>query len=124
MNNKRKSLSKPRSKAFINQQGICYYCNQPMWLNDPEKFTLKYNLTLKQARRFQCTGEHLIAHQDGGTSAQNNIVAACRYCNQQRHRRSNVPSPEQYKKFIGRRMNKGRWHIVRLSTPEKRTELS
>ena len=116
MSTSRKSLIKPRSKAFNKQQGNCYYCNQPMWLNEPEKFSLKYNITLKQARRFQCTGEHLTAHKDGGTAKQENIVAACCYCNLQRHKRSTAPTPQQYKKFIERRMNKGRWHIVRLAS--------
>ena len=86
-----------------------------MWLNNLNNFLSKYNITFKQAKSFQCTGEHLIAHQDGGTSAQDNIVAACKYCNLQRHRRNTDPSPEQYKKFIEQRMNKGRWHSIRLS---------
>jgi len=46
-----------------------------MWTNNPLKFALKYNATLSQVKRFQCTGEHLVAHQDGGSSAPHNIVA-------------------------------------------------
>lgn len=115
MSKSRKSLIKPRTKAFIHQQGNCYYCNQPMWQSDPDKFSSKYKISLTQSKRFQCTGEHLIAHQDGGTSARKNIVAACWFCNQQRHRRNIVPSPNQYKKLIERRMNQGRWHCIRLA---------
>jgi len=115
MSTSRKSLIKPRTKAFIHQQGNCYYCNQPMWQNDPDKFSSKYNITLKQSKRYQCTGEHLIAHQDGGTSARKNIVAACSFCNQQRHRRKIILSPKDFKTFIQKRMRKGHWHIVRLT---------
>lgn len=111
----RKSLIKPRSKAFIHQNGFCYYCDQPMWLKESITFSSKYNITLPQAKRFQCTGEHLIAHQDGGTSAQKNIVAACWFCNQQRHRRKIYLSPERFKKFTQKRMQKGRWHNFRLT---------
>ena len=114
MSTSRKSLIKPRTKAFNKQQGYCYYCNEPMWINDPKKILLNYNITLKQAMCLQCTGEHLIAHQDGGDSTQENIVAACWHCNQQRHKRSVAPTPQQYKKFIERRMNKGKWHSIRL----------
>jgi len=115
MSKQRKSLSKPRSKAFIHQLGYCYYCDQPMWLSKPDNFSSKYNISLKQTKRFQCTGEHLVAHQDGGTSKQANIVAACWFCNQQRHRRKIVLSPKDFKTFILKRMRKGHWHIVRLT---------
>ena len=109
----RKSLKKPRSIAFTRQNGCCYYCRQPMWTEDPLSFASKYNTTPSQVQRFQCTGEHLVAHQDGGTSAQQNIVAACRYCNQQRHKRRVALSPDQLKKLVQRRMSLGRWHSFR-----------
>lgn len=115
MRESRKSLSTPRSKAFIHQQGYCYYCEQPMWLGKSDKFLSKYNITLNQAKHFQCTGEHLLPYQDGGTSAQNNIVAACWFCNIQRHRRKTVLSPKDFKTFIQKRMSKGHWHIFRLT---------
>ena len=72
----RKSLIKPRSIAFQHQHGHCFYCNQPMWPDDHRDFVSKYGLTLKQARYFQCTGEHLKAHSDGGSANRSNIVAA------------------------------------------------
>lgn len=62
----RKSLKKPRSLAFSRQFGICCYCDQPMWSGNPHEFALKYKITMGQAKRFQCTGEHLKAHKDGG----------------------------------------------------------
>ena len=111
----RKSLVKPRSIAFTRQAGRCFYCSQPMWSETPIEFASKHKITLGQAKRFQCTGEHLIAHQDGGTSTQKNIVAACLFCNQKRHQRKEAPHPEQYKELIHHRMNQGRWHDLRLS---------
>ncbi len=83
----RKSLVKPRSIAFTRQAGYCFYCSQPMWSENPHEFASKHKITLGQAKRFQCTGEHLQAHQDGGSSKQHNIVAACLFCNQKRHQR-------------------------------------
>ena len=114
MNKKRKSLIKTRAIAFSHQNGHCYYCDQPMWNEKPHKFSSDYSITLPQTKRFQCTGEHLIPHQDGGTSAQKNIVAACWFCNQQRHRRKSDPNPTQYRNYVQHRMNKGRWHYFKL----------
>jgi hypothetical protein len=111
---KRKSLVKPRSIAFSRQAGLCYYCDQPMWSEDPWEFASKYKITIGQAKRFQCTGEHLRAHQDGGKPDLKNIVAACWFCNQKRHKRKVAPDPDQFKQFIHQRMNQGRWHSVRL----------
>ena len=112
----RRSPKNPRSRAFSLQNGRCYYCGQPMWTEDPREFSSRFNVTLPQVLRFQCTAEHLTAHQDGGTTALNNIVAACRFCNQQRHRRKGSPVPEQFKKLVQQRMSKGRWHGVRLTS--------
>lgn len=100
MTKSRKPLSKPRSIAFSSQSGYCFYCSQPMWSENPLEFASKYKITLGQAKRFQCTGEHLVAHHNGGTAAQKNIVAACLFCNQKRHQRKVAPTPDQYKKLI------------------------
>lgn len=114
MTKSRKSLITPRSIAFNRQAGRCFYCSQPMWSENPLEFASKYKITLGQARRFQCTAEHLQAHQDGGKADQANIVAACWFCNQKRHKRKIAPSPVQYKRLICQRMSQGRWHEVRL----------
>jgi 5-methylcytosine-specific restriction endonuclease McrA len=106
----RKSLARPRTIAYSRQSGRCFYCGLPMWSGTPENFALKYGLSPAQVRRLQCTGEHLQAHQDGGSSAQANIVAACLYCNQQRHRRKNPPPPDRFKTLVSNRISKGRWH--------------
>jgi 5-methylcytosine-specific restriction endonuclease McrA len=105
-----KSLARSRETAFARQRGRCFYCNLPMWSRDPGEYALKYNLTSRQANRLQCTGEHLVARQDGGSNSPFNIVAACRFCNANRHRRAAPPSPDVYKQLIGRRLSQGRWH--------------
>lgn len=56
---KRKSLRKPRTQAFEQQNGRCFYCNQPMWLESHNELTSHFNVTSRQARHLQCTGEHL-----------------------------------------------------------------
>ena len=110
----RKSLTNPRSIAFSRQNGCCFYCSQPMWSDNLLEFASQYKVTPKQAKHFQCTGEHLVPHQDGGSSKQQNIVAACKFCNQQRHKRKTAPPPDKYKELIHRRMSKGKWHSVRV----------
>ncbi|MGZ8942800.1 MAG: HNH endonuclease [Methylobacter sp.] len=86
-----------------------------MWSEEPHVFALSHKITIGQARQLQCTGEHLKAHKDGGTVAQNNIVAACSLCNQRRHRRKELLAPDQYRKLVEQRMSQGRWHDVRLN---------
>jgi len=81
-----------------------------MWISNPLEFATKHNITPAQAKRLQCTGEHLEARQDGGADTHSNIVAACLHCNQSRHRRKRAPSPDIYKKLVRGRMAQGRWH--------------
>jgi len=56
-----------------------------------------YRLTLRQAKSFRCTAEHLMAKRDGGSDDQENIVAACWVCNHTRHRRKRPPEPRRWK---------------------------
>jgi 5-methylcytosine-specific restriction endonuclease McrA len=81
-----------------------------MWTNDLPSFAQQFGLTIKQAKHHQCTAEHLKARQDGGKDTRDNLVAACRYCNSNRHKRKNVPAPEQYRHFVQSRIAKRRWH--------------
>ncbi|MEJ1372518.1 MAG: HNH endonuclease [Candidatus Sedimenticola sp. (ex Thyasira tokunagai)] len=69
---------------------------------------------MKQARLLKCTGEHLSAHSEGGTTSRANIAAACWYCNNRRHRRRSVTDPQSYKAHVRKRMSKGRWHPVKI----------
>lgn len=102
-------LIRARRLAFERQRGRCYYCNLPMWKEDAGSFSGLHGISVRQARLSQCTAEHLLAKQDGGTDRQSNIAAACFYCNQQRHRRKQPMSPEKFMAFVLGRQAKGRW---------------
>lgn len=105
------TLSKLRLSAFRRQHGLCYYCQLPMWTADPLAFAAQYGVSAPQTRRFQCTAEHLVARQDGGKDQEGNIVAACRFCNQTRHKRKNPPDPDRYCALVAKRIMAGRWHL-------------
>jgi hypothetical protein len=105
-----KSLARSRAKAYARQSGRCFYCGLPMWTNDAREFASTHGITLAQARRLQCTAEHLEARQDGGSDSFSNIVAACRRCNHGRHRRKVVLPPDRYTQLVRKRMKQGRWH--------------
>lgn len=110
----RKSLVKPRLIAFNRQAGRCFYCEQPMWMNNLDEFASSHRLEPSQAMRLKCTGEHLQAHSEGGSADRTNIVAACAYCNRLRHQRKEPPTPEDYKALVSRRLSQGKWHGLRL----------
>ena len=75
-----------RKSAFTQQNGKCCYCGFHMWQDSAESFAKLHGITVKQARHFQCTAEHLQARQDGGRDVRENIAAACIRCNKLRHR--------------------------------------
>lgn len=99
-----------KSHAFQSQSGRCYYCDLPMWLDQPEHFALRFGITVPQSKQFQCTAEHLIARQDGGPTSQSNIVAACLFCNQKRHQRKIALNPLKHKELVKKRLSVQRWH--------------
>ena len=103
-------IVKPRLDAFRKQAGRCYYCGSLMWLDDKEGFAIKHLISISAAAKFNCTSEHLVARCDGGGNSKLNIVAACLFCNNTRHRMKNAPTPNKYKEHIQRRLNKGKWH--------------
>ncbi|MDZ7839631.1 MAG: HNH endonuclease signature motif containing protein [Gammaproteobacteria bacterium] len=105
-----KPITIHRLAAFHRQDGCCFYCNVQMWIDDPAIFAAKNGLKLTAVSRFQCTAEHLVARQDGGRNTQDNIVAACRFCNNTRHRVPIPPEPDAYRQHVIRRMRSGRWH--------------
>lgn len=109
------TLIKSRIKAFNLQQGRCIYCELPMWSDDPEAFAKKYKITTKQAKPFQCTAEHLLARQDGGKDHASNIVAACHYCNQKRHKCKSPKDPISYKQYVTNRLEKGKWNLCMMN---------
>lgn len=105
-----KTLQRVRASAYLRQHGRCIYCHSPMWLSEPSRFAAKHKLTVKQARRFQCTAEHLCAKKDGGSNLASNIAAACRFCNLRRHSRKAELTPEQFKIHVRTRIESGGWH--------------
>lgn len=83
-----------RAQACKQQGGRCFYCNRPMWTSNARVFAKQLGISRKQALALRCTAEHLIARQEGGADTPDNIVAACRACNQGRHAQPIAPSPE------------------------------
>jgi hypothetical protein len=104
-------LRKNRLLAFKKQEGRCYYCHAPMWLGKHEEYIAKYGIKESQAKHYQCTAEHLIARQDGGTDDRENIVAACYFCNSTRHHHPlNALSPVKYRKKVLQCLRSQKWH--------------
>lgn len=103
-------LARLRARAFHRQSGCCFYCRYPMWEDSPEAFATTHHLTLRQARRLQCTAEHLHARMDGGRDVEGNIVAACRACNACRHHRKVARDAAHHRQYVERLVGQGRWH--------------
>lgn len=98
-------LQRQRALAFNAQNGRCHYCGKPMWLVAANELPLPRRM----AALLRCTAEHLTARQDGGTHRRSNIVAACWWCNQRRHRRNTSLSSEAFRDLVQRRQARGRW---------------
>lgn len=107
------SIKTLRKSAFTKQNGKCCYCGFSMWLDSANDFAKRHGITVKQARFFQCTAEHLQARQDGGKDVGGNIAAACIHCNQLRHQRLKPMAVERYQKYVEKRVSKGAWHNAR-----------
>ena len=102
-----------RLQAVAKQNGLCFYCRCPLYEQrkvDLETFASRYALSLRQARHFLSTAEHLLPKSEGGTDQAENIVAACVHCNSKRHRRRNAPSYQEYRDYVRRRLGSGKWH--------------
>lgn len=104
------TLIKSRQAAFLAQGGRCFYCDHVMWVSEPEKFSQQFAVRQAQLWRFQCTAEHLLPRELGGGDTRDNIVAACAYCNHQRHRPKRVREPLEHRALVLRRLARGRWH--------------
>lgn len=105
-----KTLAKIRLSAWRAQSGTCFYCHQPMWDRDAETFARRHGLSIKEARRFKVTAEHLCARSAGGRDATENIVAACLFCNNHRHKSKRPLCPESYARRVRQRLQQGKWH--------------
>ena len=108
------TLTKNRHLALTNQSHRCYYCGFPMWDDDPAPFISKYGVSPAQAQRVRCTAEHLQARCQGGSNASQNIVAACQFCNQTRHKARTPLDPERYRQRVQQRVAQGKWQPERL----------
>ncbi len=104
-------ISRLRKQAAEKQCNLCYYCNLPMWSHSPTE--LPY-VSANTIYRLRCTAEHLRAKQDGGSDNRRNIVAACIYCNQTRHKAKHVRTPDEYQKQVRKLMARGKWHPKEL----------
>lgn len=106
-------LSRIRFNKMQAQSGLCYYCRQPMWTGDPAQFCERHGLTRRRARWHICTAEHLHARCDGGADSDDNIVAACWYCNWTRHKSPKPLAPESYAMKVRKRMESGSWYRLK-----------
>ena len=106
-------LARLRTRAMKTQDGLCYYCRQPMWSKDARAFCRTYNLSITKARLFECTAEHLRARRDGGGDNARNIVAACWRCNQKRHQSNNPLAAPEYRRYVRARIATDEWPTVK-----------
>ncbi|MCB5200028.1 HNH endonuclease [Loktanella sp. TSTF-M6] len=60
----------------------------------------------------RCTAEHLRPRSEGGRNTEDNIVAACLFCNSNRHRAKIALTPIVYRQHVQERMASGRWLSV------------
>ncbi|MFC5576922.1 HNH endonuclease [Lysobacter niabensis] len=74
------------------------------------QFAARFGISTNQARRFQCTAEHLLARQDGGTNHAANIAAACLHCNRRRRRHFKFKDCKAYRRYVQARVAAGTWH--------------
>lgn len=107
-------LTKIRRQLFAAQEGRCFYCLQPMWEDNRHDFAIRYAIGKRRTVWLQSTAEHLLARCDGGSDDIENIVAACRFCNQHRHRSHRALPCDLYVHHVRKRLAKGAWHGLRL----------
>lgn len=105
-------ITRYRLHAFKIQSGKCYYCEMPMWEQNVTAYASIHGITLKQAKQFKSTAEHLIASQNNGLTISSNIVAACLFCNSKRHKRKTPPEPLEYKELVRKRLSACRWNSI------------
>ncbi|QKD19414.1 HNH endonuclease [Mesorhizobium sp. NZP2077] len=107
---KSNKLAKLKILRANKQNWRCFYCDYLMWQGDPTRFAARYSLPGGFLNRFQCTAEHMQPRENGGEDRHENIVAACKFCNQTRHRMSEVLTPAAYRQHVRKRVRAGGWH--------------
>jgi hypothetical protein len=103
------SLKDKRLVKMRAQNGLCYYCNEPMWDQAIDSPTTPDCHSPKRPLQRRCTAEHLRARCDGGSDLAHNIVAACWFCNKNRHARKRPMPPQTYQDYVRKRVAQGRW---------------
>jgi hypothetical protein len=107
-------VMKARKLKMHAQGGRCYYCDQPMWAKNADRFASRFGVSKRSAAEFQCTAEHLTPRSAGGTHDGANVVAACRLCNRKRHRAKRPLPPEAFRAKVRQRMARGCWKTALL----------
>ena len=110
-----KALKNLRRTKMLAQGGRCYYCDLPMW---DEPLDHRLPVTCRSSRlpkTLRCTAEHLLPRSEGGANTAENIVAACLFCNNSRHRRKEALSPEAHRAHVQQRMAAGRWLAAQIA---------
>jgi hypothetical protein len=117
-----KQLRQLRQQAYEEQNGRCFYCKYPMWVEDDQYFSRVHGLPPRFAKYLKCTAEHLLARQDLGRDTRSNVVAACAWCNKMRHqgRKHNSPNPSSYEAQVSSLVSRGRWHPLATSSKTQR----
>ena len=112
-------LIKLRRQALAHQQGRCFYCGLPVWEANGKRFAREHGIARAVARYLRCTAEHLVARQDRGASIRENIVAACWWCNHQRHHEGEkAPKPDSWQTTTRARVGAGKWHPAVVDSSE------
>lgn len=104
-----KALKNLRRTKMLAQGGRCYYCGLLMWNEALDHRLLTTCRSSRQPNILRCTAEHLLPRSEGGANTDENIVAACLFCNNSRHRRKKALSPEAHRAHVQQRMAAGRW---------------
>lgn len=112
------TLAMIRRRQVRAQNGLCFYCRQPMWEGCAKRFASDHGLRGPRLLWLEATAEHLHARSVGGADTPGNIVAACRYCNAHRHRTPRPLPPDAYALKVRARLAAGRWHGLLLAGGE------
>jgi hypothetical protein len=106
-----------RRRKMQAQGARCYYCAQPIWAENADRFATQFGVSKRNAAKFQCTAEHLTPRSAGGTNDVGNIVAACRFCNLTRHKAKRPLAPKAFRAKVRRRVAVGRWNTPLIPDP-------
>jgi len=97
-------------KGLLGGQGLHHAGGQGV--GDARQAQLAQGPFDRLTRLLRSTAEHLVVRCDGGRDERSNIVAACHWCNDRRHRGRphTAPSAETYLHRVACRVAAGRWH--------------